>query len=385
MMKGSRVWTGKHFLQGNEALAEGALAAGCVFASGYPITPATEITHVLALRLPQVGGTYLQMEDELGAIASAIGASWTGKKSMVATSGPGISLMLENVGFALGVETPLVIVNVQRGGPTTGIPAVELQGDMVQPKFGSHGEYEILALAPSSPQEMFDLAVRAFNMAEKYRTPVFVLADALVGHMREEVLIPREEEIPLVERKLAPEGLDATQFMGFLDPEVAPMPIFGRHHHAHVTSSCHDEWGRRNVTDASALDRFIRGLREKILRHLSDIIDVEVQHEGSQVMLFAYGSVSRSARHTMTIARQEGLDVGLIRPVTVWPFPSDEVLRATEGARAVIVMENNMGQLVHFVRASVADKSRVTFLPPQILGTLHRVDYVLEAIRKAVQ
>ncbi|MBW2145714.1 MAG: 2-oxoacid:acceptor oxidoreductase subunit alpha [Deltaproteobacteria bacterium] len=384
MMQESRVWTGKHFLQGNEALAEGALAAGCLFASGYPITPATEITHALARRLPQVGGTYLQMEDELGAVASAIGASWTGKKVMVATSGPGISLMLENIGYALGVETPLVVVNVQRGGPTTGIPSIELQGDMIQPKFGSHGEYEILALAPASPQEMFDLAVRAFNMAEKYRTPVFVLADAFIGHMREEVVIPREEEILLVTRKLAAEGLYASQFKGFLDPEVAPMPIFGRGHRAHVTSSCHDEWGRRNVTDASALDRFIRGLREKILRHLSDIIDVEVQHEDAQVMLFACGSVSRSARHAMTRARQEGLDVGLIRPLTVWPFPSEEVRRATRRARAVVVLENNMGQLVHFVLASMTDSSRVTFLPPQILGTLHRVDYVLDAIRKAV-
>lgn len=384
MMKAVRVLTGRHFLQGNEALAEGTLAAGCEFASGYPITPATEIAHVLARRLPQVGGIYLQMEDELGSISAAIGASWTGKKAMVATSGPGLSLMLENVGFALGVETPLVIVNVQRGGPTTGIPAVELQGDMVQPKFGSHGEYEIVALAPGSPQEMFDLTVRAFNLSERFRTPVFILADAFVGHMREEVVIPQEKDIRLVERNLAPAGLDASKFKGFLDPEVAPMPVFGRGHRSHVTSSCHDEWGRRNVTDASALDKFIRGLRDKILRHLEEIIDVEVSHQGSQVMLFACGSVSRSARHAVSMARRDGLDAGLIRPLTIWPFPSAEVRKGAEGARAVIVMENNMGQLAYFVRAAIADIARVIFLPPQILGTIHRVDYVMEAIRKAV-
>jgi len=385
MRKGIRVLAGKHFLQGNEALAEGALAAGCSFASGYPITPATEITHALARRLPELGGNYLQMEDELGAISSAIGASWTGKKAMVATSGPGISLMLENMGFALGVETPLVIVNVQRGGPTTGIPAVELQGDMVQPKFGSHGEYEIVALAPASPQEMFDITVRAFNLAERFRTPIFILADALVGHMREEVVIPQEQDIVVVERKLAPVGLDASKFKGFLDPEVALMPVFGRGHRAHVTSSCHDEWGRRNVTDASALDKFIKGLRDKILRHQDEIIDVEICHEGSQVMLFACGSVSRSARHAMTMARRDGLDVGLIRPLTIWPFPTAQVRKEADTARSMIVMENNMGQLAYFVRASVVDMSKLTFLPPQILGTIHRVDHVMEAIRKALQ
>ncbi|HYL79271.1 MAG TPA: hypothetical protein VEU07_00575, partial [Candidatus Acidoferrum sp.] len=226
-MSSRAVLTGRHFMQVNIACAEGALAAGCRFAAGYPITPATEVAERLAERLPAIGGTFLQMEDEIASIATIIGAAWGGQKTMTATSGPGISLMLENIGFALGSETPCVIVNVMRGGPTTGIPSVELQGDVVQPRRGSHGDYQIIALAPSSVQEAFDYTVEAFNLAERFRTPVFVLSDAFLGHMREEVLIPEAAQIPIVNRKLFPFGLDTEALKGFLDEDVAPMPVFG--------------------------------------------------------------------------------------------------------------------------------------------------------------
>jgi 2-oxoglutarate ferredoxin oxidoreductase subunit alpha len=204
-------------MMGNVACAEGALAAGCRFAAGYPITPATEVAERLAERLPVVGGTFLQMEDEIASIAAVIGASWGGMKAMTATSGPGISLMLENIGFALGTETPCVIVNVMRGGPTTGIPAVELQGDVIQPRRGSHGDYQIIALAPSSVQEAFDYTVDAFNLAERFRTPVFVLTDAFLGHMREELIVPEAAQVPIVDRRLFPPDKDVEALPGFLD------------------------------------------------------------------------------------------------------------------------------------------------------------------------
>ena len=235
-MANAAVLTGRHFMMGNIACAEGALAAGCRFAAGYPITPATEVAERLAERLPAVGGTFLQMEDEIASMAAIIGASWGGMKTLTATSGPGISLMLENIGFAVGTETPCVIVNVMRGGPTTGIPTVELQGDVIQARRGSHGDYQIIALAPSSVQECFDYTVEAFNLAERFRTPVFVLTDAFLGHMREELLIPEPAAIPIADRRLFPKGVDTESLPGFLDEDVAPMPVFGQGHKAHVTS-----------------------------------------------------------------------------------------------------------------------------------------------------
>jgi 2-oxoglutarate ferredoxin oxidoreductase subunit alpha len=280
-MTKSAVLTGRHFMMGNIATAEGALAAGCRFAAGYPITPATEVAERLAERLPEVGGTFLQMEDEIASIAAVIGAAWGGKKALTATSGPGISLMLENIGFSLGTETPCVIVNVMRGGPTTGIPSVELQGDVIQPRRGSHGDYQIIALAPSSVQECFDFTVDAFNFAEQFRTPVFVLTDAFLGHMREEVIVPEPEAIRLTDRKLFPRGVDTEALPGFLDTDVAPMPVFGNGHKAHVTSSCHDAYGRRNVIDASALDVFIRKLNDKIEKHRDEIVRVTSDVEGA--------------------------------------------------------------------------------------------------------
>ena len=376
------VLTGRHFMMGNIACAEGALAAGCRFAAGYPITPATEVAERLAERLPGVGGTFLQMEDEIASIAAVIGASWGGMKAMTATSGPGISLMLENIGFALGTETPCVIVNVMRGGPTTGIPAVELQGDVIQPRRGSHGDYQIIALAPSSVQEVFDYTVEAFNLAERFRTPVFVLSDAFLGHMREEVLIPEAAQVPIADRKLFPPDTDTETLPAFLDEDVAPMPVFGRGHKAHVTSSCHDAYGRRNVIDAKALDVFIRKLNDKIAKHRDEIVRVASDAEGAEIVLVSYGSVFRCAQAAVEAGRAEGLPLGSFKLGTLWPFPDREIAALAERARHLFVLENNLGQMFHYVQAAAAPRCGVSFLPPRILGELHEVEDILKAVRE---
>jgi 2-oxoglutarate ferredoxin oxidoreductase subunit alpha len=381
-LQNRRFLSGRHFMQGNVACAEGAIAAGCSFMAGYPITPATEIAERLARRLPQVGGVFVQMEDEISSIASVIGASWTGRKAMTATSGPGISLMLENIGFGVGSETPCVVVNVQRGAPTTGIPSVEMQGDVVQPKRGSHGEYEIIALAPSSPQEMFDYTVKAFNLAERFRTPVFLLSDAFVGHMREEVVIPRPDEVEIIDRSIPGDGFDAETHPGFLDEDVAPMPLFGRGFHTHVTSSCHDEYGRRNVTDARALDNFVRKLRNKVLKHQHEIVEVDETEADGDVLLVAYGSVHRCAEAATHLARERGWSVGNCRLITLWPFPEEELRRLSQGRRAVVVMENNMGQMYPYVKSETGRNAETFFLPPQVIGELHDVGYILDSIEK---
>jgi 2-oxoglutarate ferredoxin oxidoreductase subunit alpha len=384
-MKGKRVLTGKYFMMGNIACAEGALAAGCEFAAGYPITPATEIANRLAERLPQVGGVFLQMEDEISSIATIIGASWTGKKVMTATSGPGISLMLENLGFAVGVETPCVIVNVQRGGPTTGMPTAGVPADMVQPKRGSHGDYEIIALCPASPQEMFEHTVLAFNLAESYRVPVFILADAFVGHMREEVVIPEPEKIPIVNRKIPEVGTDPQKIKGFLDEDVAPMPIFGKGFRSHVTSSCHDEYGKRNLSDLTALDHFIRRLSNKILKHKEDIVKVERDYEGAEVVLVSYGAVSRAAQMAAARAREEGLPVGTLRLITAWPFPGEEIEAMARRAKKVIVLENNLGQMYPFIKAEAAAHADVSFLPPRVIGEIQDPEDILQKIREVLE
>jgi 2-oxoglutarate/2-oxoacid ferredoxin oxidoreductase subunit alpha len=381
-MTKAAVLTGRHFMMGNIATAEGALAAGCRFAAGYPITPATEVAERLAERLPVVGGTFLQMEDEIASIAAVIGASWGGKKSMTATSGPGISLMLENIGFGLGTETPCVIVNVMRGGPTTGIPSVELQGDVIQPRRGSHGDYQTIALAPSSVQECFDYTIDAFNLSEQFRTPVFVLTDAFLGHMREELLVPEPESIRLTDRKLFPPGVDTEALAGFLDPDVAPMPVFGNGHKAHVTSSCHDDHGRRNVIDASALDVFVKRLNDKIEKHRDEIVRVSMDVEGAEIVLVSYGSVFRCAQAAVEAGRNEGLPLGWLKLGTLWPFADREIAALAGRVKHLIVLENNLGQMFHYVQAAAAGKAGVSFLPPRVLGELHEVEDVLKAVRE---
>ena len=372
------------FIQGNIACAEGAIAAGCNFFAGYPITPASEIAHYMSRKMFEVEGTFIQTEDELAAIANIVGASWGGNKSMTATSGPGISLMLENIGLAVVTETPCVIVNVQRGGPSTGSPSVAFQGDMLQPKFGSHGEYQIIALAPSSPQEMFDFTVEAFNKAEKYRIPVFILADSLIGHMRERVDFPLDDEIILEERKKLKNYQGIHQKI-FLDENVAPMPIFGEGLKANITGSTHKEDGFRNVSDPKIMDTAIKRLSNKILKHKEDIIAVEEKYlEDAEVAIFSYGLVYRAVLETVNIARNQGLKVGSFRPITIWPFPQEQVEELSKKVKTIIVCENNLRQMFPFVKAVANGQANVIFLPPETLGTLYHPEDILKVIKEVI-
>ncbi len=383
---GKEVLSGVYFMQGDIACAEGALAAGCKFFAGYPITPASEIAERMAERLPQVGGAYIQMEDELASIAAVIGSSWTGAKSMTATSGPGISLMQENIGYAVATETPCVLINVQRGGPSTGIPSVHLQGDIIQARRGSHGEYEAIALAPSSCQEMFDFTIEAFNLAEKYRTAVFVLTDAFVGHMREEVRIPEPEKIHRIQRKLPDPKASSSKLKGFLDEDVAPMPIFGHGFKTHVTGSCHNDTGQRNVIDAEALDYYIKRLRGKITKHVQEITSVSQDIDGKVVALVSYGSCYRAAREALNILEEEGIThVGSFRLITVWPFPKIQIEQLARKVESVIVLENNLGQIAPYVKAAAGGEAEVIFLPPKVLGTLHDPHAIADKVKEVIR
>ena len=371
-------------MQGNEACALGAVAAGCRFFAFYPITPAGEIAEKMSELLPRAHGVYIQMEDEIASIGSVIGASWTGVKAMTATSGPGFSLMQENIGYAVMTETPCVIVDVQRAGPSTGIVSAPMQGDVIQARHGSHGEYEIIALAPSSAQEMFDATIRAFNLSEQYRTPVIVLADETVGHMREEVVIPEEGSIKIVNRRL-PSGMEEAS-KGFLSASVAPMPIFGRGFSAHVTGSSHDEYGKREASAPEAMDKIVRTISEKIKAHTDEISETEeVQLEDADTALVAYGSCARTAQHVVKQARQRGARVGLLRLVGLWPFPEKRIRQALGRVRRVIVLENNLGQLYPEIERTAPEGADTLFLPPETIATLHRPTYVLEHVMRGVK
>ena len=384
MAEERRIRTGTHFMMGNQACAEGVIAAGCGFAAGYPITPASEVFNELARKLPKAGGTLLQTEDEISAVCAAIGASWSGLKAFTVTSGPGISLMQENIGLAVATETPLVIVDVQRMGPSTGVPAVGMAGDMVQVARGSHGDYQIIALCPESPQEMFDMTVRAFNLAEEYRVPVFVMGEGFVGHMRERVVIPEENQIRTVNRRVTRKETPLPR-KDFLDPEVAPMPVFGLGLKAHVTSSCHDEQGMRNLSDPDVMHRYITQPIRKILSKREQIVEVETDREGAKMVLVSYGVVSRAARTAAAMARAEGLEVGTLRLKTAWPFPDREIREAAESVEELLVLENNMGQMYPYIKAEAAHACRVGFLAPQTLGQIHDPQYILATIRERMR
>ena len=385
MSDGKRVLSGTHFEIGNWACAEGAIAAGCTFVSGYPITPASEVANRLAERIPQVGGTFLQTEDEISAICSAIGASWAGSKSMTATSGPGISLMQENIGFAVATETPLVIVDVQRFGPSTGVPSVGLAGDIVQVARGSHGDYQIIALCPESPQDMFDLTIQAFNLAEKYRVPVFVMADGFTGHMREQIAVPSEDTIVLERREIPKPGTGPLDRQDFQDVNVAPMPVFGQGFRAHVTSSCHDQHGMRNLSDPTVMHSYVMRPIEKILKHRDDIVQVRADYSDAKIALVTYGTVARSALAAAQIARQKGLSVGTLRLVTCWPFPDKEIRQMAEQVDYVLVLENNNGQLYPYIKAEAAHACSVDFLGPQTLGQIHDPEYIVAHVEEMIK
>ncbi|MGO8684966.1 MAG: 2-oxoacid:acceptor oxidoreductase subunit alpha [Thermoleophilia bacterium] len=351
----------RRLVQGNEACAEGAIAAGARFFAGYPITPSTEIAEVLSRRLPQVGGTYMQMEDEIASIGAVIGASLAGTKAFTATSGPGFSLMQENIGFASMAQVPCVIIDVMRGGPSTGLPTDPAQGDVMQARWGTHGEHSIIALVPSSVQECFTLTVAAFNLAERFRTPVIVLSDALVGHMREAVALPSQDEIRVAERGEPDCDPDEYDTVVSTVDNILPRPALGSPFKVHVTGLVYNrrsgvpETGKPEI--AQDLGRY---LREKIYHHRESIVEVEdFMMEDAEIAIFAYGSVARSARAVVRWARAEGLRVGMVRPLTIWPFPTTAVEHMADQVRSVIVPEMNLKQISWEVQAAVRGHARV--------------------------
>ena len=379
--------TGEHFMLGDHAAAEGAVLAGCRFFAGYPITPATEIAERMSVRMPQVGGVYIQMEDELASMNAILGASWAGVKSMTATSGPGFSLMMENLGLGIMLETPCVLVNVQRGGPSTGLPTLVGQQDMMQARWGSHGDYEIIALSPTSPQELFDQVIRAFNLSEKYRIPVLVMTDAEVGHMTEKVVIPPPEQVEIISRPQVRGGDVAPDlFRVYRDGNgngyVSPMTVAGEGYRIHVTGLTHDERGYPGM-DAETQEWNLRRLVDKIRANRDDIIQVEEQYlDDAEVVVVSYGISARTSLWPIELARQEGIRVGYLRLITVWPFPEERIRSLAKGIRAFVVPEINMGQISREVERCAAGQARV-FGANRAGGDILEPEHVLDVIRRA--
>ena len=333
-------------LQGNEACAHGAIAAGCKFFGGYPITPSTEIAEILARNLPRVGGHFIQMEDEIASIAAVIGASVAGAKAMTATSGPGFSLMQENLGYAYMAEVPCVVINVQRGGPSTGLPTKVSQADTMQAKWGTHGDYNPIVLAPSSVQECFDLTIRAFNLSEVYRSPVIVLSDEVLGHMREIVRLPDPGKVNIKSVKAPVEPPEWYKHFEITPDFLSPMASFGEGYRFHLTGLTHDEYGFP-TSKREEISQKLDKLRLKIMRHIDDIADVQTyMMDDSHVMIFAYGSAARAARQAVEIARKRRFKVGLVQPRTLWPFPDKIIKRLLGKVDMVVVPELNQGQIV---------------------------------------
>ena len=346
-------------MQGNIACAEGAIAAGCRFFAGYPITPSTDIAESLAVRLPEIGGNFIQMEDEIGAMGAIIGASLAGVKSMTATSGPGFSLKQENIGFAAMAEVPCVIVNVQRGGPSTGLPTLAAQGDIMQARWGTHGDHPIIAVCPSSVSELYHLTIRAFNLAEKYRSPVIILSDEIIGHLTEKIEIPDPSTIQIIDRikpTVAPGEYLPYQM---IETDIPPMANFGEGYRYHVTGLAHDETGFP-TNDPEKIDQQLRRLNRKIERYRDDIVEVdELMTEDLEILVVACGGVARSARRAVIEAREQGIKAGLLKLKTIWPFPDKEIEKAGENARRVIVPEMNLGQLAHEVEWVLGRKRNI--------------------------
>ena len=367
------------FIQGNEACAKGAIAAGCRFFAGYPITPSTEVAETLARELPKVGGSFVQMEDEIASAGAIIGGSWGGTKSMTATSGPGISLMQENIGYAFMSETPIVIVDVQRGSPSTAQPTMTSQSDMMQARWGSHGDYEPIALAPSSVQEFFDFTIRAFNLAEEFRVPVFVMADEIVGHMREKITV--EDDIEIVPRK-RPEKSD--DYLPFENTEngTNPMPAFGDGFNIHVTGLTHDERGYPDTNNPETHQKLVQRICDKILNNKDKICSVKSQNcEDADMIIVSYGSPVRSVGEAVTKAREDGLKVGYIKIDTPWPFPDEQLLELASNAKDVLVVEMNLGQMYYEVDR-VLGKGADVHLMGVIGGVMPTPDEIVEKIKE---
>ncbi len=376
------VLTGAHYLDGDFACGEGAMAAGCRFVAGYPITPSTEVVERISRRFPTVGGTFIQMEDELASMAAVVGASWTGTKSMTVTSGPGFSLMMENIGLAAMMETPCVVVNVQRGGPSTGLPTMVGQADVMQARWGSHGDYEVIALCPQSPQEAFDLTIEAFNLAELYRVPVLVMLDECVGHMTEKVVIPEADTIEVEPRRLTakpPGEFQPYRLNGGPVPEFARA---GDGYRFHTTGLTHDERGYPAMS-VECQETCVRRLVYKIRDNADAIVRFEEDGtEDAEVVVVAYGITARVARLAVQKARQQGAKVGFLRLIALWPFPETRIRELAGSAGSFLVPEINYGQMVLEVERCAAGKARVGGLFHGG-GAVHDPAVIVEAILEA--
>jgi len=378
------VLTGAHFLDGDHAACEGAIAAGARFASGYPITPSTEVVERFASRAPKVGGTFIQMEDELAASITLQGAVWGGAKAFTVTSGPGFSLMMEHIGYAIMTETPCVFIDVQRGGPSTGLPTLPAQSDMMQVRWGSHGDYDVIALCPNSPQECFDLTIEAFNLAERYRTPVFVMMDEVVGHMTEKVVIPAADEIYVEPRRFTRK--DSQSFLLYQADEsgVPEMVKAGDGYNVHVTGLTHNEKGYPAGT-AAVQDKLIRRLKGKIRDNADKIWKLDQRLlDDAEVVVVSYGITSRVAQKAIDMARAEGVKAGSLRLVTAWPFADKIIKELAPKVKAFVVPEINLGQMSREVERAAAGQAK-TLLVDHAGGGVHRPEQILAAIREAAK
>lgn len=371
-------------MQGNEAIAEGALAAGARFFAGYPITPSTEIAEILAKKLPLLGGKFIQMEDEISSMAAVIGASLAGLKSLTATSGPGFSLKQENLGFAIMTEVPCVVVNVQRCGPSTGIPTATAQGDVMQARWGTHGDHPVIALTPASVQESYTLTVQAFNLSERFRTPVILLSEEVIGHCRERVMLPDISEIKIIDRKKPPAGLARYNPYEPGDDGVPPMANFCDGYRYHVTGLTHDESGGP-TTDAEKAERLIKRLNNKVMEHLDEITMTESwMTEDAEIIVIAYGATSRSAKRAVKMARENGIKAGLFRLITIWPFPAKEVKALCRQAHTIIFPELNLGQLIGEVERIARNETNVVGVN-RVTGEMITPDEILNKIKSQVK
>jgi 2-oxoglutarate ferredoxin oxidoreductase subunit alpha len=380
----SGVLTGSHYLDGDHACSEGAIAAGCRFASGYPITPSTEVVERLAQRFPQCGGRFQQFEDELAASIALQGAAWGGAKAITVTSGPGFSLMMEHIGLAAITETPCVFVNVQRAGPSTGLPTQPAQGDMMQARFGSHGDYRLITVCPNSPQESFDLTVEAFNLAEEYRVPVIVMLDEVVGHMTEKVVIPPASEIKVTERRWTskkPGEYKPFDANGGLVPDMVKA---GDGYRIHVTGLTHDDRGYPNM-GIPAHEKMQLRLNDKIVKNADKIVRFDAKDlDGAEVVVVSYGITSRVAQKAIQQAKDQGIRVGSFRLITAWPFPEKQIAELSKKVKAFVVPELNLGQMVLEIERVANGRCR-TIPVPHVGGTVHDPSVILKKIQEAVR
>lgn len=376
----------QQFTTGNDAVVYGALLAGCKFFAGYPITPATEIAEKMSEFLPLLDGMFLQMEDEIAAIAAIIGASWNGIRTLTATSGPGFSLMQENLGYACMTETPIVIVDVQRSGPSTGQPTKPSQGDVMQARWGTHGDHSIIVLAPNSVQECLEVTIRAFNLADKFRTPVIILSDAILAHMREKLIIPSPDQVEIVGR--VPVTIEKAEYhpfrTGYTRPgsKVPEMDRLGDEYYTHLTGLTHDWKAFPQTTDPKVHEMLVKRFYEKISDHREDIVKYETQHleDEPNSIIVSYGITSRPALEAVEMARSKGMDVGFLRLITIWPFANEIIFELSQKTKRMIVPEMNLGQVYHKVAEYSCGNCEVVRFG-KIGGELHTPEEIFEKVR----